>query len=116
MGTTLREVSELYYAGGDIEMALVKSRESVFFLRELHGQLPPSSSKYVAYVEELFASLLLHGSLYYEKSEANHARSLFAEASSIVKQASVHFSSPTGLDALHEVSQMLATCHCSPQA
>mgnify|MGYP005841220799 CR=1 FL=1 len=116
MGTTLREVSELYYAGGDIEMALVKSRESVFFLRELHGQLPPSSSNYVAYVEELFASLLLHGSLYHEKSEANQARYLFTEASSIVKRASLHFLGPTGLDALREVSQMLATCHCSPQA
>jgi tetratricopeptide (TPR) repeat protein len=118
IGATLREIAELYYAVGNVETAILKARESVTLLRELQA-LPRNtvdSYSYVAQVEELFAALLLLGSLYHEKCEPIQARVLFAEASHLVYQATRQFSVPTTLDALREVSKMLATCHCSPTA
>lgn len=115
MGSTLREMAELYHAQGNTDMALTKAKESVAVLRLL-GNVPVESEEYVSSIENFFASLLLLGSLYHEKCEPAEAFVLFQEASAIVYTASKKFAQPTALDALYEVSQMLATCHCAAEA
>ena len=115
MGSTLREMAELYHAQGKTDMAVMKAKESIATLRLL-GDVPVDSEGYVSSTENFFASLLLLGSLHHENCEAADAFVLFQEASAMVYAASKKFAQPTALDALCEVSQMLATCYCAPEA
>ena len=115
MGSTLREMAELYHAQGVTDMAVIKAKESVAVLRLL-GDVSVESADYVSSTEELFASLLLLGSLHHESCEATEAFALFQEASAMVHDAAKKFAHPTALDALFEVSRMLATCHCAAEA
>jgi len=115
IGATLREMAELYHAQGKTDMAVVQAQESVSVLR-LVQNVSAESTEYVSTIEELFASLLFLGSLHHEKCQATEAFALFQEASNIVQQAAKQFVHPTALDALFEVSQMLATCYCAAEA
>ena len=115
MGSTLREMAELHHAQGDTDMAVMKAKESVAVLRRM-GDVPIDSEDYVSSIENIFASLLLLGSLHHEKCEAAEAFATFQEASAIVYTASKTFDQPTALDALYQVSQMLATCQCAAEA
>ena len=73
-------------------------------------------------VQEGFANGVAQGFPLNEKEktkmieEATEAFGLFQEASAMVHDAAKKFAHPTALDALFEVSRMLATCHCAAEA
>ena len=116
MGSTLKEMAELYHALGNVAMAVIKAKESVAVLRQAKVESHNNSTNSLPCVEELFSSLLLLGSLYHENCEPAKAFALFSEASAMIQTAKTTPTEHTTLQALHEVSQMLATCHCAPIA
>lgn len=118
MAGTTREMAELYHARGDLVFAVQKANESVAIMRHIQGSLSASRARaeFVSCMEELVAGLLLLGSLEHEMSRPEEARAHYREASAMIQQASACFSYPTELNALQEVTNMLAACHCAPEA
>lgn len=116
MAATTREISELHHAQSDLVNAVSKAQEAIALMRQV--EVSPSSSlpDFVACMEELVAGLLLLGSLKHEICHPEEARAHYREASAMIQQASQCFSYPTELNALQEVTKMLATCHCAPEA
>jgi len=112
MGVTLRSVSELHHATGDLQSAAGFAQESV---RKLQSVASESTQPNVDIIEQVVSSFLLVGSIYHEMCEPLLACRIFEQASQIMQQASIGFSSPS-LFALSEVTLMLATTHCAPEA
>lgn len=115
VGVTMREIAELYHAEGKLSLAVTMAEQSIDVFRTI--QLTAvGTMEFVAYTEELVAGLLLLGSLYHEHCEPTHARQLFQEACVMIRQVSNYFPSSTELDAMQEVTEILAACHCAPVA
>lgn len=115
IGVTLREIAELYHAEGNLALAVKLAQESIEVVRS--SQLAAGETmEYVAYSEELVAGLLLLGSLFHEHCEPITACQLFQEALTIIRQVSSYFPSSTELDAMQEVTEILAASHCAPVA
>ncbi|CAB9507517.1 Kinesin light chain [Seminavis robusta] len=122
---TYREVAELYHANSNLSMAITMAQKSTSLLRKLQLAVAQNNTttsttvatqEFVVYTEELVAGLLLLGSLYHEDSEPFTARQLFQEASTMIARVSRCFPTSTALDAMQEVTQILAACHCAPLA
>jgi tetratricopeptide (TPR) repeat protein len=135
MGVTLRSIADLFQAINDLSSAVHAASGSVNKLRaaaemeaQQHQQCVNSDMgdllllERIANVEQLVSSLLLLGSLHHEMCEPLQAEIVLREAATIVKHAitaadECHASSrPSSLYALQEVTCMLATCHCAPEA
>ena len=111
VGATMRDIAELYHAEGRLDRAASVAQDSIDLFRKI--QVATSGTmEFVACTEELVAGLLLLGSLNHENCMPGVARQLFQEASAMIRQVSTS----TELDAMHEVTQILAACHCAPQA
>ena len=128
-GITLRSISELHHAKGDIPSAIQQATISVLKLRatvSLRNAQKQSeisseaSSNSVEDVEQLVSSLLLLGSLYHETSETIQGTAIFQEAAKTVvmqqDQQVLHSLPHSSLNALREVTAMLARGYCSPCA
>ena len=115
LGTTLREIAELHHAQGDLQSANVKAQESVQLVREVQVLSPGSAAQSFACTEEMVAGLLFLGSLNHEMCEPMIAQTYFQEAHNLIRrvQATCSF---TELDAMKEVTSILASCHCAPEA
>ena len=113
-GATLRDIAELYHAEGKLESAAAVAQESIGLFRKI--QIATAGTfDFVACTEELVAGLLLLGSLNHEICMPDTARQLFQEASAMIRQVSTYFPT-TELDAMHEVTLILSSVHCAPQA
>lgn len=128
-GITLRSISELHHAKGDLPSAIQQATISVLKLRatvSLRNAQKQSeisseaSSNSVEDVEQLVSSLLLLGSLYHETSEIIQGTAIFQEAAKTVvmqqDQLVLHSLPHSSLNALREVTAMLARGYCSPCA
>lgn len=133
MGATLRSIADFHQAVNDLSSAVQAATNSVHKLRmaaelENHQHLRCMNSENIsllesiANMEQLVSSLLLVGSLHHEMCEPLQAETVLREAATIVQHANtaadeIHFTArPSSLYALQEVTFMLATCHCAPQA
>ena len=119
MAATTREMAELYHAQSDLTLAVEKANEAVVLMLQSQTIVPAvgdDMTEFVACKEEMVAALLLLGSLKHEITLPEEARVHYQEASALIQQASNCFSYPTELNALQEVTNMLATCHCAPEA
>jgi tetratricopeptide (TPR) repeat protein len=121
MGTTLRDIAELHHAQGNLDMALETAQESASLLRSCRDD-GCKSSDHLSSVEQETAALLLIGSLLHERCEPMEAHRTFAEAARFIQTnviATTSFASATtssSLLPLLEVSTMLASAHCAPEA
>jgi tetratricopeptide (TPR) repeat protein len=123
MGVMLRSIAELHHAIGDTDAAIetatesVRKLQSVVDMYEAKGALAHFVEKSFD-VEQLVNSLLLVGSIYHETAEPLLAHSIFQRAVVILKTNSAGYRNPptTSLDALLEVTLMLATGQCAPEA
>jgi len=115
VGLTMREIAELHLAEGRIAEAVNMAQESIALCRSIQSAAG-GTSDVVASTEDLVTGLLLLGSLNHENCESAKARQLFQEAADMIRQVSIHFPTSKQLDAMHEVTQILATCHCAPVA
>lgn len=115
-GVTLRSMAELNHATGDLNQALQLSTQSVQKLRLIFtSSLSASVADCLYITEQLVSSLLLVGSLYHELCEPLDATVILREASDTIARARAqHVLS--SLDALQEVTSMLAALHCAAQA
>ena len=126
MGSTLRDIAELHHAKGDLEKALLTAAESVRLLRTCrnsNAEFGTCSAETFSCVEQETAALLLIGSVLHEHCQPMEARSVFAEAATLInasivgaQQAHNHTVVPSTLLPLLEVSSMLASAHCAPEA
>jgi len=110
MGATLRDLAELRHAKGDLCMALETAAQSVHCLRSCRSD--PTC------IEQETAGLLLIGSLLHERCEPLQAQATFNEAALLI-QNEVNSSAAlpnSSLLPLLEVSTMLASAHCAPEA
>jgi tetratricopeptide (TPR) repeat protein len=122
MGVMLRSIAELHHAIGDNDKAIetatasVRKLLSVVDMYEAKGASAPFAEKSFD-VEQLVSSLLLVGSIYHEIAEPFLAHTTFQQAVEILrKHAAVCHTLHTSLDALLEVTLMLATVQCAPEA
>jgi tetratricopeptide (TPR) repeat protein len=121
-GATLRNMSELHHASGDLPSALLLAVQSVHQLRGAVGQdyvvLSSDPMDQIAVVEQLVSSLLLIGSLYHEMCEPLNAITILQEAYQVLQLCRSHASPHlfSSLRALREVTKMLATSYCAAQA
>lgn len=136
MGVTLRSISELYHAGGDLDAAVPTALSSVRKLRIASDccleKLRANTNREldhaffvdrISNTEQLATSLLLLGSLHHEMNEPLLAQDVLQSAAGVVEEvtaSTVNTSSvsatPTSIHALQEVTSMLSICHCAPQA
>jgi len=122
MGVMLRSIAELHHAIGDLSAAIGNTMQSVRNLQsviELHDTKDPLSNiaERNLYVEQLVSSLLLLGSFYHEICEPVQACAVFQEAAFNLQQSFAEQQPRRAtLVALKEVTLMLATSHCAPQA
>jgi tetratricopeptide (TPR) repeat protein len=121
MGITLRSISDLFEAQGNLSSALRAAAESVDKLRMVVGSDKVNVSDSLpadrlSVLEQFVSSLLSLGSLYHETCEPVTAESVLREAASITAGTGRITTCPASLLALQGVSLMLATCLCAPQA
>ena len=117
MSATTREMAELYHARNDLDLAVQKANEAVIFMRRTVVDTSSGDmAEFVANKEEMVAALLLLGSLKHEVTLPEEARNHYQEAAALIQQAANCFSYPTELNALFEVTNMLATSFCAPEA
>jgi hypothetical protein len=123
MGSTMREIADLHHAKGEIDQAIGMANESVRLLRLCRDEGCNSAAEHFACVEQETAALLLIGSLEHERCEPVQARAVFTEASRLIQINSIAFttciapqSSQAALLPLLEVSNMLASANCAPEA
>eukprot|EP00339_Tiarina_fusa_P013184 CAMPEP_0117022820 /NCGR_PEP_ID=MMETSP0472-20121206/17104_1 /TAXON_ID=693140 ORGANISM="Tiarina fusus, Strain LIS" /NCGR_SAMPLE_ID=MMETSP0472 /ASSEMBLY_ACC=CAM_ASM_000603 /LENGTH=706 /DNA_ID=CAMNT_0004728779 /DNA_START=59 /DNA_END=2179 /DNA_ORIENTATION=- len=119
MGSTLRDIAELHHARGDLDTALKTAADSVRLLRTCNYSL--ASADCFSCVEQETAALLLIGSVLHERSESMKAREVFAEAAALINTSiaganTCNVGAPSSLLPLLEVSTMLASSHCAPEA
>jgi tetratricopeptide (TPR) repeat protein len=122
MGVMLRSIAELHHAIGDMDAGITTAMESVCKLQavvDMHhakGLLAQCVEKSTD-VEQLVSSLLLVGSIHHENADPLKAHSTFQEAVVILQQNTGGYqTAPSSLDALLEVTLMLATAQCAPEA
>jgi tetratricopeptide (TPR) repeat protein len=126
MGMTLREISELHHAQGDLALALDRAMDSFNVLRAGHAgcsfteDLSPDQA---SFLEQETATLLLIGSLQHEGCAAEQARITFAEAARLLRSSlnarnvdMANHPFAASLLPLLEVSTLLASTHCAPEA
>jgi tetratricopeptide (TPR) repeat protein len=124
MGMTLREIAELHHAEGNLQLALERAVESFNLLRSSRTSKGTTQDNHdatenQAILEQETASLLLIGSLQHEGCDAVEARATFTEAAHLIQTAlndSTPNSNIASLYPLKEVSSMLASVHCAPEA
>lgn len=123
MGSTMKEIADLHHAKGDIEKAIEVARESVKLLERCRSEGCNSTAEHFTCVEQETATLLLIGSLEHERCDSVQAHAVFAEAARLIQINSIAFntceapqSSQAALRPLLEVSNMLASAHCAPEA
>jgi tetratricopeptide (TPR) repeat protein len=146
MGATLREMAELHHAEGQLDQALQMAAESVRLLQacrrrqrqeeELQAAAAAaqhdehhqhSATHHFACIEQETAALLLIGSLQHELCNSVQARATFAEAARLIQINAIAATTaatsnpalvapPSALLPLLEVSTLLASSHCAPQA
>ena len=126
IGITLRSMAELHHATRALDEALAVSAQSVLKLRPL--VMSASASSDVSAVEHLVSSLLFIGSLYHELCDPLKACGILSEALDTLErcrseQQQLHQqfhhrtqACSSSLQALHEVTAMIATAHCAAQA
>ena len=119
MGTTLRDIAELYHAEGNVEMALQAALGSVRILRTCREARRNSSDS--CRVLEETAIMLQIGSLLHERCDPLEARRTFSETahfiqSNITGALDVTSDDMSKLVPLLEVCTMLASAHCAPEA
>ncbi|KAG7342847.1 tetratricopeptide repeat protein [Nitzschia inconspicua] len=126
MGMTLREIAELHHAQGNLGLALDRAVDSYSVLRAGHvgsSFTEDVSQDQASFLEQETVTLLLIGSLQHEGCAAEQARATFAEAARLL-QSSLHPSlhdaachpNAATLFPLLEVSALLASKHCAPEA
>lgn len=116
MGSTLRDIAELHHAQGNLDLALQTARESASMLQSCRED-GSNQSDHLSAVEQETAALLLIGSLLHESCEPIEAYHTFAEAARHIQTNVLAFGSSTSsLLPLLEVSQMLSSAHCAPEA
>eukprot|EP00529_Nitzschia_sp_RCC80_P003713 CAMPEP_0113502258 /NCGR_PEP_ID=MMETSP0014_2-20120614/33440_1 /TAXON_ID=2857 /ORGANISM="Nitzschia sp." /LENGTH=1051 /DNA_ID=CAMNT_0000396997 /DNA_START=225 /DNA_END=3380 /DNA_ORIENTATION=- /assembly_acc=CAM_ASM_000159 len=126
MGMTLRDISELYHSEGDLTEALERARESLKMLRSGRTGSSTEQDDDVVVIdqsclEQEAAALLLIGSLQHEQCEPSNAQATFGEAARLIRDTlDRHGNSgvinQASIQPLLEVSSMLATSHCAPEA
>jgi tetratricopeptide (TPR) repeat protein len=129
MGATLRAISETQLSTDQLPLALRSAVESVKIFRYLiqkENVLPNDSSETIldrlANVERLVSSLLLLGSIYHEMCETIRAHRVLCDAAMITRksvqamQLKYPHLIPPSLLAMSEVTSMLSSFHCAPQA
>jgi tetratricopeptide (TPR) repeat protein len=122
LGSTLRDIAELYHAQGDLKRALEIAFDSAHTLRSLRQEQGATLTDQLGAVEQETATLLLIGSLQHEECNASAAHATFAEAASMIHDSVISHdpSEAASLCALllplYEVSSMLASAHCAPEA
>lgn len=102
---TLRQLAELYHAKGSLKLALQMAFRSVKLLQKCRDS---------CLVEQEAVSLLLVGSLQHELCEQVKARNTFSEAAHLIQSSSCKL--PQSLLPLLEVSILLRSEHCAPEA
>jgi tetratricopeptide (TPR) repeat protein len=121
MGMTLRDIAELYHAQGDLTRALEQATESFKMLRS--GRTGSSTRDEInqSLLEQETAALLLIGSIQHERCAPDEAQATFCEAARLIRDTLDRCGrsgaiSQASLQPLLEVSNMLATAHCAPEA
>jgi len=122
MGSTLRDIAELHHAEGNIELALQTALDSALTLRSLRQSQIGNLSEHIAAVQQETATLLLVGSLQHEDCNAIDAHHTLMETASMIHD-SVMACAPSDaasvsslLLPIYEISSMLASSHCAPEA
>eukprot|EP00539_Tryblionella_compressa_P014382 CAMPEP_0178828524 /NCGR_PEP_ID=MMETSP0746-20121128/7878_1 /TAXON_ID=913974 /ORGANISM="Nitzschia punctata, Strain CCMP561" /LENGTH=783 /DNA_ID=CAMNT_0020490515 /DNA_START=44 /DNA_END=2395 /DNA_ORIENTATION=+ len=127
MGMTLREISELHHAEGELQLALERAVDSFNVLRSTRvGINNMDDQEQSSCLEQETASLLLIGSLQHEACAPVEASATFAEAARVIHSSLCsHMDDGSGttrhpnaatLLPLLEVSTMLASAQCAPEA
>lgn len=122
LGSTLRDVAELHHTRGDLKLALRVAKESAMELRSLRLNYANSLAEQVNAVEQETATLLLIGSLQHEEASPQEAYITFAEAASVLHDSVMSRIPSEAANVcsqvlpLFEVSSMLASAQCAPEA
>jgi tetratricopeptide (TPR) repeat protein len=121
MGITLRSISDLFEAEGNLSSALKAATESVDKLRMVVGSdmfivSDGLLAGRLSVLEHFVSSLLSLGILYHETCDPVKAESILREAARITTDTGQISTCPASLRALQGVSNMLATCLCAPKA
>jgi len=115
IGATMRDIADLYHAEGRFALATKAAEESIDMFRNI--QIATAGTiDYVACTEELVAGLLLLGSIFHETCRSGMAYELFQEGEAMIRRVLRFFPTSNELNAMKEVTQMLATVHCAPLA
>lgn len=123
MGSTLRDMAELHHTQGDLDLALQTAIESIGCLRAGRSTASADLADVIGIAEQETASLLLIGSFQHEQCNAAAAHTTFEEAVLLIRRSMLSLgvsgasgSLRTSLLPLLEVSSMLASAHCAPEA
>lgn len=129
VGSTLRCISEMLLSLNKLTPAIEAARESVYYHRNVlqyEQKLPCVDTDEiidrVANIEQFVSTLLLLGSLYHESCEPLRAKIVMNEAASITQNVNValdkshNYEIPVSLLVMREVTCMLATGCCAPEA
>jgi len=123
IGSTLRDMAELYHTQGDLDLALQTAMESIGCLRTGASTDSSDLADVISIAEQETASLLLIGSFQHEQCNSVAAHATFEEAAILIQRSmlSLGVSGASGslrisLLPLLEVSSMLASAHCAPEA
>lgn len=117
---TLRSMSELYHAVGDLDHALSFAQRSFRLLeRSLHicekGHPRCSDANNgFGHMEQLISTLLLLASIHHERSDPVLANTVFLQAAELLSKHDC--CSSRSLSTLREVTRMLLSSSCAPQA
>ncbi len=123
MGSSFRDIAELHYAQGDLDIAHQMALDSVSCLR---GDGTVEMSDVVDLIniaEQETASLLLIGSLQHEQCNPIAAHATFQDAAVLIRRSITSLATSgaftsvgSSLLPLLEVSSMLASAQCAPKA
>jgi len=114
MGSTYRDISELYQEIGDLNVALDSALKSVEALRMSSDAKSTTSAEFLACVEESATSLLLVGSLQHELCEPMRGQACFGEAVKVIQDN--YGKASASLSPLIEVSLLLRSNQCAAKA
>lgn len=131
MGITLRDIAELHHAEGELPRALERAVDSLNMLRSCRtavenneddndDDMEDAGTVDQFCLEQETSALLLIGSLQHEDCSPIEARTTFMEAARLIRctleQHGHSNAKLASLQPLLEVSNMLATAHCAPEA
>lgn len=119
IGVTLRSIAELQHLMGDVEAAMDSAQKSVERLRlAVAGDTIGDAcdrNEQILNIEQLACSLLMVGSLHHEMCQPLNAREVLEDAAQFLARTNDSLFTPS-LSALYEVTSMLSSCQCAPQA